>query len=236
MPVGLCTRLATMNAADIMVKDVATVGPETSVRETALLMLERRISGVPVVDGEGRVLGIVSEGDLIRRPEIGTDRAPAGWLHMFLSGEERAREFVKSHGRRVREVMARPAICVARETPLDVVVQLMERHRVKRLPVAEHGRLVGLVTRADLLRALVTRQAKAPVAASDQELRVRIESMLRNEDWAASAVVYAQVQNGVAQLWGTVESDAQLQALLLAVRELPGVRDVQPHLGRSVPG
>jgi osmotically-inducible protein OsmY len=92
------------------------------------------------------------------------------------------------------------------------------------------------MTRADLLRALVTRQAEAPVATSDQELRVRIDSMVRDEDWAASAVVYAQVENGVAQLWGTVESDAQLEALILAVRELPGVKDLQTHLGRSIPG
>jgi len=125
---------------------------------------------------------------------------------------------------------------VAPDTPLAVVVQLMERRRVKRLPVVEHGRLVGLVTRADLLRALVTRQAEAPVATSDQELRVRIDSMLRDEDWAASAVVYVQVENGVAQLWGTVESNAQLEALILAVRELPGVKDVQPHMGRTIPG
>lgn len=225
-----------MKAAEVMVTSVLSVGPDASVREVAAMMVERRISGVPVVDEQGRILGIVSEGDLIRRPEIETDRAPAGWLHVFLSDEERAREFVKAHGRKVREVMTQPAICVAADTPLAVVVRLMERHRVKRLPVAEHGRLVGLVTRADLLRALVTRQAEAPVAASDQELRARIDSMLRNEDWAASAVVYVQVESGVAQLWGTVESDAQLQALILAVRELPGVKDVQPHLGRTKAG
>jgi len=225
-----------MKVADVMVTSVLSVGPDASVREVASMMLERRISGMPVVDDKGRILGIVSEGDLIRRPEIETDRAPAGWLHVFLSDEERAREFVKSHGRKVREVMTQPAICVAPDTPLAVVVRLMERHRVKRLPVVENGRLAGLVTRADLLRALLTRQAEAPVAASDQELRVRIDSMLRDEDWAASAVVYVQVENGVAQLWGTVESDAQLQALILAVRGLPGVKDVQQHLGRTIPG
>ena len=225
-----------MKVAEAMVTSVHSVGPDASVREVATLMLERRISGLPVVDDQGRILGIVSEGDLIRRPEIETDHAPAGWLHVFLSDEERAREFVKSHGRKVRDVMTQPAICVAPDTPLAVVVRLMERHRVKRLPVVERGRLVGLMTRADLLRALVARQAQAPVAASDQELRVRIDSMLRNEDWAASAVVYAEVENGVAQLWGTVESDAQLAALMLAVRELPGVKDVQAHLGRTLPG
>lgn len=225
-----------MKVAEVMVTKVHSVGPDASVREAASMMLERRISGMPVVDDQGRVLGIVSEGDLIRRPEIETDRAPAGWLHVFLSDEERAREFVKSHGRKVREVMTQPAICVAPDTALAAVVRLMERHRVKRLPVVEHGRLAGMVTRADLLRALVTRQAQAPVAASDQELRARIDMMLREEDWAASAVVYVEVENGVAQLWGTVESHAQLEALTVAVRGLPGVKDVQAHLGRSIPG
>jgi CBS domain-containing protein len=225
-----------MKVSDIMVKDVVSVGPEASVKDVAALMLERRISGLPVVDGGGRVLGIVSEGDLIRRPEIDTDKAKLGWLHMFLSDEQRARDFVKSHGRKARDVMTQPARCVAPDTPLTEVVRLMERHRVKRLPVLQDGKLAGLVTRADLLRALVMRQAQAPVAASDQELRDRIESILRNEDWAVTAVVYIQVENGVAQLWGTVESDEQRAALLLAVRGLPGLKDVQPHLGHVLPG
>jgi CBS domain-containing protein len=206
------------------------------VREVALLMLERRISGVPVVDGEQRVLGIVSEGDLIRRPEIDTDHAPKGWLGLFLSDEERARDFVKSHGRKAREVMTRPAIGVAPDTPLAEVVRLMERHRIKRLVIVEGGKLAGLVTRADLLRAVVAHQGVSPVASSDLELRDRIDTMLRGEDWATSAFVSVQVENGVAQLWGTVESNAQREALILAVRGVPGVKDVQPHLGRAMAG
>ncbi len=225
-----------MRAADIMVKDVVTAGPEASVRELAALMLERRISGMPVVDGAGRLLGIVSEGDLIRRPEIDTDRVKLGWLRLLLSDEARARDFVKSHGRKAREVMTQPAISVAADAPLAEVVRLMERHRVKRLPVVEKGKLVGLVTRADLLRALVAQQAAPAPERSDHDLRQKIVSMLRGEDWAASAVVHVQVENGVAQLWGTVESEDQREALLLAVRGVPGVKDVQPHLGRVLPG
>jgi len=225
-----------MKVADIMVKKVISVGPDATVREVASLMLERRISGVPVVNDARRVLGVVSEGDLIRRPEIETDRVKAGWLRLFLSDEERARDFVKSHGRRAREVMTQPAICVTPDTQLAVVVQLMERHRIKRLPVLEHDQLAGLVTRADLLRALVARQAAAPVELNDEELRRRIVSMLRGEDWAASAVVHIQVESGVAQLWGTVESEEQREAFLVAVRGVPGVKDVQPHLGRVLPG
>lgn len=225
-----------MKVADVMVKEVLSVGPEASVREVASIMLERHISGMPVVDGGGRVLGIVSEGDLIRRPEIETDRVKAGWLRLFLSDEQRARDFVKSHGRKVGEVMTKPAISVAPDTQLAEAVQLMTRHRVKRLPVVEHGKLAGLVTRTDLLRALVARQAAAPVAASDQDLRGRIDSMLRAEDWAAGVMVHVQVENGVAVLWGTVESEEQREALIIAVRGVPGVKDVQPHLGHALPG
>lgn len=225
-----------MKAADIMVKDVVTTGPEASVQELATLMLERRISGLPVVDGSGRLLGIVSEGDLIRRPEIDTDRVKLGWLRLLLSDEARARDFVKSHGRKAREVMTQPAISVATDAPLAEVVRLMARHRIKRLPVVDKGRLVGLVTRTDLLRAVAARQAVAPADVKDEELRARIDAMLREEDWAASAVVYVQVEKGVAQLWGTVESQEQREALILAVRGVPGVKDVQPHLGRVLAG
>jgi len=225
-----------MKVADIMVRNVISVGPDASVREIASLMLERRISGVPVVDGERRVLGIVSEGDLIRRPEIGTYSSPTGWLTVFLSQDESARDFVKTHGLLATEVMSRPAICVAPETPLGEVVQLFARHRVKRLPVVEHGKLAGLVTRAELLRALVARQAIPPIASGDQEIRDRIEAILRSEVWAPSAYVNVQVSEGVVQLWGMVNSIAQRDALVLAVRGTPGVREVQQHIGRTMMG
>ena len=226
-----------MKAADIMVKDVVTVGPEAPVMDIAALMLERRISGLPVVDGGGRILGIVSEGDLIRRPEIDTDRVKLGWLRLLLTDDEsRARDFVKHHGRTAREVMTQPAHNVAPDTPLGEVVRLLERHHIKRLPVVERGKLVGLVTRTDLLRALVSRPVVPPVALKDEELRARIDAMLREEDWASSATVHVQVEKGVALLWGTVESEEQREALLVAVRGVPGVKDVQPHLGRTLPG
>jgi len=222
-----------MNVGDIMVKDVITVGPATPVREVATLMLERRISGLPVIDGERRVLGVVSEGDLIRRPEIGTYQNPSGWLTVFLTQDDSARDFVKTHGLLAAEVMSRPAICVAPETPLTEVVRLFDRHRVKRLPVVERGELAGLVTRAELLRVLVASQAIPPVAPGDQEIRDHIEAILRAEVWAPSTVVNVQVTAGVVQLWGAVDSSAQRDALVLAVRGTPGVKEVQQHLGRT---
>lgn len=132
--------------------------------------------------------------------------------------------------------MTQPAICVARDTPLTEVVRLMERRRVKRLLITEDGKLVGLVTRADLLRAMVAHQDVSPAAASDKEVRDRIDAMLRGEDWARGAFVNVEVESGVAHLWGTVESASQREALILAVRGVPGVKEVQPHLGRSMPG
>ncbi len=225
-----------MKAADIMVTNVVSVGPDASVREIASLMLERRISGVPVIDASGRVLGIVSEGDLIRRPELGTDKSATGWLSVFLSEDESARDFIKTHGLKAHEVMSHPAICVAPEAPLADVVRLLERHRVKRLPVVAHGKLTGLVTRADLLRALVARQAIPPVAPGDREIRDRIEAILRSEEWASSAFVNVQVSEGVVHLWGAVNSIEQREALVLAVRGTPGVREVQQHLSRTLAG
>ena len=225
-----------MRVSDIMAREVVSVPPDASVREVASLMLERRISGVPVVDAEGKVLGVVSEGDLIRRPEIETDLAGRSWLSIFVSDEERAREFVKSHGRRAREVMTQPAVCVAPETPLDEAVRVMERHHIKRLPVIEQGKLVGLMTRADLVRALLQREHAPLPAQSDRELRERVEALLRSEDWAGSAYIHVVVEAGVVQLWGTVDSAAQREAILLAVSGLDGVKDVQAYLGRSMPG
>lgn len=225
-----------MKVSDIMAREVLTVPPEASVREVASLMLERRISGIPVVDAEGRVLGVVSEGDLIRRPEIDTDQASRGWLSIFVSEEEQARDFVKSHGRRAREVMTQPAVCVAPDTPLDEAVRIMERHRIKRLPVLEHGKLVGLMTRADVVRALLQRRPGLSAGHSDRELRERIEAVLRSEGWAASAYIAVEVEGGVVRLWGTVESVAQREAILLAVGGLDGVKEVQAHLGRTLPG
>ena len=224
-----------MKVADVMTREVVSVRPETPVREVAQTMLERRISGVPVVDADGRVLGIVSEGDLIRRPEIDTDRAGRGWLGLFVSDDEEARDFIKSHGRRAREVMTQPAICIAPDAALAEAVRLMERHRVKRLAVVEGERLAGLVARADLVRAVV-RQQPVPYPQSDKELRERTEALLRGESWAAGARVNVEAEGGVVRLWGTVESIAQRKAILVAVAALDGVKDVHAYLGRSMPG
>lgn len=227
-----------MKTTDIMVTNVVSVDPDTPVREIASLMIERRISGLPVVDAQRHVVGIVSEGDLIRRPEIETDRAPSAWLSLFLSADARARDFVKTHGLKARDVMAQPAVCVSPDAPLADVVRLLERHRIKRLPVVDHGKLVGLVTRTDLLRALLARQALplTGVPRGDGEIRKRVQTVLDGADWGGSVIVNVQVVQGVAHLWGAVDSDDQRRALRLAVESVPGVTAVEEHLARSMPG
>jgi CBS domain-containing protein len=227
-----------MKTADIMVTNVVSVGPDTPVREIASLMIDRRISGLPVVDAKRHVVGIVSEGDLIRRPEIDTERPPSAWLKLFLSADALARDFVKTHGLKARDVMAQPAVCVTPEAPLAEVVRLLERHRIKRLPVVDHGKLVGLVTRTDLLRALLARQA-LPVSGvphADGEIRKHVMAALEDADWGGSVIVNVQVVQGVAHLWGAVDSDDQRRALRLAVESVPGVTAVEEHLSRSMPG
>ena len=221
-----------MIVADIMTREVVCVAPDASVRDVAHLMLQHRISGVPVVDAERRVLGVVSEGDLIRRPEIGTDHANRGWLGMFISDEKQTRDFIKSRGRSASEVMTQPAICVSAETSLEEAVGVMERHGIKRLPVLDQGKLVGLMTRADIVQAWVRQQA-TPSSEGDRELRERVGTRLQGIALAESARINVEVEDGVVRLWGTVQSARQRDAIVVAVRSLDGVKDVRVYLGSS---
>ncbi|HEU4352288.1 MAG TPA: CBS domain-containing protein [Burkholderiales bacterium] len=218
-----------------MTQPVVAVAPETPVRQLAALMLERRISGVPVTDAAGRVLGVVSEGDFIRRPEIDTDLPGSRWLRLFTSTDEQARDYIKTHGRTAADIMTAPAVTVTPEMPLAQVARMMSARRVKRVPVVEGERLVGIVTRADLLRA-VYRHPQPVDSASDGEIHDAVIAILEREDWAAGAIVQVRVADGRVELWGSVESDRQREALVLAAGRLPGVSGVDAHLTRLRPG
>lgn len=224
-----------MKARDVMTQPAISVSPQAPLREVAALMLERRISGVPVVDRAGRVLGVVSEGDFLRRPEIESDRPSSRWLRLFASPQDQARDYLKTHGRTAADAMSAPALTVAAEASLAAVARLMSANGVKRLPVLEDGRLVGIVTRADLLRAVYEHPA-APHGASDEVIRQALADILERTDWAAGAIVDVQVEQGIVQLRGCVDSDAQRAALVLAARSVPGVRGVEAHLPRLLPG
>jgi CBS domain-containing protein len=221
-----------------MTPNVVSVGLDAPVPEIAALMLERRISAVAVVDAAGRAVGVVSEGDLIRRPELETDKPRSRWLRFLLSSDDEARDFVKTHGMRAQDVMSRPAVGVPIEASLADIVNLMARQRIKRVLVLDGDRLAGIVTRTDLLRALHAREALPTTAVppDDRALRETILATLAAEDWAANAIVNVQVTNGQVELWGAVDSEEQRRAIRLAVERIPGVRAIAERLVRTRAG
>jgi CBS-domain-containing membrane protein len=227
-----------MKVRDVMTPNVVSVTADMAVPEIATLMLERRISAVPVIDAKAQVVGVISEGDLIRRPELGTDKPRSRWLRFFMSDDDRAHDFVKTHGLHARDVMSRPVISVTPEATLTDVVNLMTTRRIKRVMVLEHGKLVGVVTRSDLLRTLHAREALPTegVPQDDASVRARILKTIDEQGWAASAIINVQVTDGTAYLWGVVDSDEQRKAIMVAVEGVPGVRAIEDHLGKLLAG
>ena len=227
-----------MKVRDVMTPNVVSVAADMPVPEIAKLMLDRRISAVPVIDAKQHVVGVISEGDLIRRPELGTDKPRSRWLRFFMSDEDRAHDYVKTHGLHAREVMSQPVVSVSPQATLTDVVDLMTTRRIKRVMVLEHGKLVGVVTRSDLLRTLHAREALPTegVPQDDASVRARILKTIDEQGWAASAIINVQVTDGTAYLWGVVDSDEQRKAIMVAVEGVPGVRAIEDHLGKLLAG
>ena len=223
-----------MLAKDVMTTTVITARPETPVREIAQLLLSRHISAVPVVSDEGRVLGIVSEGDLMRRAETGTTRRCPWWLALFAGTAELADEYAKSHGRLASDVMTREVVSVTEDTSVSVIAALLEERRIKRVSVIRDGRLVGIVSRADLLRGLVVLPAAAPGAtvADDRAIREQLLRTLQAERWTSPGLINIVVTGGVVHLWGLVQSEPERAALRVAATNAPGVRQVEDHLAQ----
>ncbi len=222
---------AAATAKDIMTSKVITVPPETDVREVARLLVEKGISGVPVVSGGGDLLGIVSEGDLLRRSEIASERDRSWWLGLFATPDTVANEFVKSHALKVADVMTRNVISVAPDTPLRDIATTLEDHRIKRVPVLRNGHLVGIVSRANLVQALASLPATAakPKGRSDDSIRQTIEDRL-SEQSRGRGLINVVIQNGTADLWGFVDSDAEKKAARVVAETTPGIRAVHDHL------
>jgi CBS domain-containing protein len=222
-----------MKAKDVMTTKVATVGPDMPINAIAALLLERHISAVPVIDDDRRILGIVSEGDLMRRGE--TERRPSWWLAAFSNAEELAREFTKTRGIRAKDVMTREVLTVTEETPIATIAELLEKRRIKRVPVVRDGRIVGIVSRADLLRALAVQDIKpmVPVTQDDRVIRDQLLAVLKREPWADTHLLNILVSDGVVHLWGLVGSDAEQKALRVAAETIPGARGVEDHLSLS---
>ena len=220
-----------MNAADVMTRTILSAGPETPIAEAIGLMLDNRVSGLPVIDEVGQLVGILTEGDLLRRGETGTERHRPRWLEILLGPGRLAGEYVRTHGRKVEDIMTREPVSVAPETPLDEIVELMERHRIKRVPVLEGEKLVGIVSRADFLRALAQRLKEQSAAApGDAEIRERILAELAKVFWVPRDRVGITVENGVVDLNGVILDEKEREALRVAAENVPGVRAVEDHL------
>jgi CBS domain-containing protein len=225
-----------MRAMDVMTTDVISVDPDTTVRDLATLLAERGISGAPVVDSSGDLVGIVSEGDLLHRAEIGTahrhrERRRSWWLDHFAA--DRAREYIKSHGGKVKDVMTPDVVTVTEDTDLGDVAALLEAKRVKRVPVMRDGKVVGIISRANLVRALGATKGTPPREAEsdDRTIRSQLLSELGHEEWATR--IWPEdiiVRDGVVHFWlSSDEPDEKKQALRVAAETIPGVRGVEEH-------
>ncbi len=217
-----------MKARDVMTSPAISVGPETAVRAIAALLYERQISAVAVVE-DGRLVGLVSEGDLLHRREIGTDRAAhrnSWWARLFAADRSPA-EYIKAHAGRARDIMTRAVITVEPHTPIAAVATLLERERIKRVPVVEGGRLVGIVSRSDLVRALARSAARPEGRASDEAILASLTAELEREPWWHPISTNVTVTDGVVEFAGIYEAEDERRASCIAAESIPGVRRVE---------
>jgi len=221
-----------MNASAVMVSDVITVKPDDTVQDVAGLLLVNRISAAPVVDDSGKMVGIVSEGDLLRRGENRTEHERPWCLKLLMGREFLAAEFIKEYGRKVADVMTREAISAEPDTPVTDIATLLERHRIKRVPIVQNGKIVGIVSRANLIQALAVCRNKSlePQTVADAELRDKVISRLKAKPWVRPSLVNVTVTEGTVDLWGIVDSPIEKHALRVAVEVTPGVRAVNDNV------
>jgi len=219
-----------MRAHQIMTRNTITVLPETPLLEAAQKMLENHVSGLPVLDATGRLVGIVSESDFLRRSEIGTQQRRPRWLQFFLSPSHSADDFIHERGRKVADVMTSDPIVVDESTQLDELVRLMETNGIKRLPVLRDDRLVGIITRSNLLQAVASMAKEIPdPTADDDHIRERIIRTLEATDWRPTGLQVA-VRNGVVHLHGLIFNDSARRASIVAAENTAGVKQVRDHL------
>ena len=219
-----------MKAKDVMTADVVTVAEDASVNEAIRLMLQRKISGLPVVDKSGTLVGMVTEGDFLRRSELGTERHAPRWIEFLAGPGKLAEDYVHAKGRKVGDVMTDKVHAVDEDAPLNEVVETMERRRVKRVPVLRGRTLVGIVTRANLLRALAGMQQSSAGVSTDLTIRTKLMAELKKQPWSPLVAIDIVVTDGVVKLSGAIFDDRQRQALRVAAENIPGVKKIEDHL------
>jgi CBS-domain-containing membrane protein len=200
------------------------------VTDVAKLFLERRISAVPVVDDQNKLVGIVSEGDLVHRAEIGTERRRSWWLLLIAQDQALAADYIKTHATRVGDVMTRNVITAAPDTSLHEIAMLMEKNAIKRVPIVREGEIVGIVSRANLVQAVASAGTKLEIPLSDATIRDKLMAKLKTQSWAHSGLLNATVNDGVVDLWGFSGSETERRAVRVAAETTPGVRAVNDHM------
>ncbi|MFD2055409.1 CBS domain-containing protein [Mesorhizobium calcicola] len=220
-----------MQAEAIMTAPVIGIEPTASISDAAGLMLSKKFSGLPVIRSDGTLVGIVSEGDFLRRGELGTNRKRSRWLEFLVSPGRAADEYVQANGRRIEEVMTTDVVTASPDASLPEIVELMTRHRVKRIPVVDDGKVIGMVTRSDLLRALLSVLPRsAPAAMDDERIRQDIIAELAKQKWAGKDMIDVTVDEGVVELSGAIFDERERQAAIVAAENVAGVRAVKDSL------
>jgi CBS domain-containing protein len=223
-----------MQARDVMVSPVITVGENKTVHDVVRLLIESRISGVPVVNDAGRLVGIITEADLMRRPEAGTERPSSWWLALLLGERKLAADYVKSRGVRVKDIMTLDVKTASPETPLYEIADLFEENHIKRVPILnEGGDLVGIVSRANIIQAIAGARPKLETSLPDAQIREKLLDELKRQPWSHVHKLNVTVTNGTVDLWGFVQSDAERRAITIAAEAIPGVTAVCDHLTRE---
>lgn len=221
-----------MRAHEAMTRDVVTVTSETPVADIAALLVRHRISAVPVVADDNKVVGIVSQTDLSHRGETGTEKRRKWWLEMFADPDTRAREYIKSHGLTADDVMTRFVVSVSQQATLAEVAEILDTHRIRQVPVIDDGRLVGMISRSDLVRKLAEVKIGASSVRPDNgALQQAIWTELKAQPWLKSAYINLTVQDGIVELWGAVDSNEQRRALRILVEGVRGVQRVEDRVG-----
>jgi len=221
-----------MKAQDVMVRDVVTVGPDTKVAEAVALLVKHDISALPVVDSDGDLIGILSEADLLEREELGAEHHHPWWIETVMPASKLAEEFAKAHGKKVSELMSTDLITASEDTPVSEIAALLERHRIKRVPIVSDGKVVGIVSRSNLIQALASSKAASePKNATDRSIRLELLDRLgQQRQWTDFGSRNIIVQDGVVHLWGLVSSESERKALTALAEGVPGVSDVADEM------
>jgi CBS domain-containing protein len=223
-----------MQARDVMVSPVVTVSENATVRDVARLLLDKHISAVPVVDHAGKVTGIVSEADLMRRQEVGTERPTSWWLSLISGERALAAEYIQSHATKVKDVMARNVCTAAPDAPLYEIADIIEERHVRRVPIlSEGGDLVGIVSRANIVQAVASARPRLEISAPDTMIRDKLIAELRKQSWSHVHKLNVTVTNGVVDLWGFAQSETERHAIKVSAESIPGVIAVNDHLLRE---